>query len=264
MNYCHTFHSFYWILMLVAFFGCSNDNEKLLSELTSHTWALKSENNQPVHYDNTIVLDFHNDYSFTIAEMHEDIGSFARKWIESDAGNHFTLRGNFLKLVSKNDYKYSRKSRAQILHLDCDSLVVEIFSYHVGGIDQMNLRKTIRQTYVNSDNNNPKFAGTWQIIESSNQTLLNVGLHFYNDNLYDFFQLKNGEWKLRNNNNGSWFSYGNVICLNFAEDESPFSKRQTSLCFQFSIEKESDAEEYMYWTYENPSMVVHYKLKKVV
>lgn len=222
------------ILLVCLLSACSADRYE--KDLIG-TWALETQNGQKADVNNFLVLQFMEDGTMTLSKMYGPDHSYKSRWIVSDATNRYELKGRrlYVEGITGNGLRF--KQKAYIRHLDSLHLYKRVIEYHMGSIDQVATRGNYEQVFHKVDVNYPKPIGLWELVSLNGKSFTGFRFHFKEDGTYDLLMDINGQWEMKQDNNGTWFSYGEVLCTNFFNDifKEGLSYENISQCYRFEI-----------------------------
>ncbi|MBO5835071.1 MAG: hypothetical protein J6R12_03440 [Bacteroidales bacterium] len=227
------------IVMLVCLLSaCSSD--RYAKDIVG-SWVLEQQNDESVDCDHIIILEFHEDGSMNLAKIYSSGHNYKTKWIESARVNRYEMNGRRLHVKGRTGNGLDFKQEAYIKQLDSLHLCKKVHEYHVGTIDQTIANGHYDQVYHRLDRDYPKPSGMWELVSLNGKRFSGFRFEFKENGTYDLWIDINGRWELKNDNNGTWFTYGNILCTNYFNDifKEELSYENVSHCYRYSINDKS-------------------------
>lgn len=234
-----------FLLILLVFFtltfpSCLHKEGK---EQLTGIWLLQESENEPVSPRHAMVLEFLPDGKLTVARISENGPGYSSKWIEYSQTGSWRLFGRRLTLKGRFDYINQLTAKATLDQLDADSMSYTLRGHKTSQLDQMSWRKPFQRKFVKAARSDSLFYGSWDMISLTGHQI-DYRFTFNEDHTYYFFQNLDGSWQNIKDYQGSWYAYGNLICINHHFDLFDIERfyEPTVQCFYFS-RQEDDGDE---------------------
>lgn len=226
-------------LFVLAFSSCHKQEEK--SRLTG-LWLLCQSEDEPVSPYHSMVLEFFPDGESTVAQVSENDPGFSSKWIEYHKTGSWRLKGQRLTLKGRFNHTNLLTAKARLNRLEDDTLVYTVKKYKTSQIDQMTWRKPFQRKFIRVSRSDSLFIGSWEVV-SSIVPQLGYRFVFKDDHTYEFYQQLDGNWHNLKDYQGSWYAYGNLVCINHHFDlfDSDRFYEPTVQCYYFHWEPGDEA-----------------------
>lgn len=221
-------------LLVCMLSACSSD--RYAQDLIG-TWVLELQDAEAPDCDHLVIMEFRENGEMSMSKMYTSGHSYSSKWIESNKNNYYILNGRNLYINGDTGNGLRMIQESYIKHIDSLHFYQTIKEYNLGGIDQIATKGRFNQVFHKLDTLYPKPLGLWEVVSLNNKIFNGFRFEFKEDGTYDFWIDVNGQWELKNDNNGTWFSYGNILCTNYFNDlfDESLSYENVSDCYRYSI-----------------------------
>lgn len=201
------------------------------------TWVLELHNSEAPDCDHIVILEFREKGDMSMSKMYTSGHSYSSKWIESNHNNYYILNGRRLYINGDTGNGLRMIQESYIKHIDSLHFYQRINEHDLGGIDQTATKGHYTEVFHKLDTNYPKPLGLWEVISLNGKAFKGFRFEFNENGTYNFWIDVNGRWELKNDNNGTWFSYGDILCTNYFNDifNESLSYENVSDCYRYCI-----------------------------
>lgn len=257
----------YFLLALLAmalFSGCKKDNkepdpEPNFSDLVIGKWINTHVDGTPVLTDESFYLYLRSDYVQIFASMNV-IDEQNKIWVEDDNCT-YSVSDKVITVNSSESSPYSKHLEILVSDISQTSMTYTVQKFIQNGVETID-NKTYKFQRITTDLK-PQLLGVWQGRETTEGA---VSAHdcyweYFADGTYNYyyFDEEANMYVNKEDNNGAYFVYGNLLASNFMNSIIVGEEGQYSECWNFSFEGDN-----MYWTgLRDGGIVKSFSMKKV-
>jgi hypothetical protein len=245
-------------LPALLFGGCTNDEETNYAELIKGTWVNTLVNEQPVLTDAAYVMEFKSDNTELYATGYQ-LDKNNKSWRVS-SNYTYNIKGNLVYIDGTDVLGDSYHMVLKILSLKQEILTSSVQTFILNGEAITNTNTYSCQKV--SDDYSDEFTGIWYgrcTTEGSADSLYHYW-EYFDDGTYNYYyQDENSNWIKKEDNEGHYFLYGNLMASNYSHDLLSGGSGLAYECWNFTID-----ENKMVWTgLRENNITITYEMEKV-
>ncbi|NLO69889.1 MAG: hypothetical protein GX102_02840 [Porphyromonadaceae bacterium] len=249
---------FSFALPALLFGGCTKDEEPNYAELLKGTWVNTLVNEQPVLTDATYVMEFKSDNTELYATGYQ-LDENNKSWRVS-SNYTYNINGNLVYIDGTDVLGDSYRMVLKILSLKQEILTSSVQTFILNGEAITNTNTYSSQKV--SDDYSDEFTGIWYgrcTTEGSPDSLYHYW-EYFDDGTYNYYyQYENSNWIKKEDNEGHYFLYGNLMASNYSHDLLSGGTGLAYECWNFTIDGNK-----MIWTgLRENNITITYEMEKV-
>ncbi|MFA6894742.1 MAG: hypothetical protein WCQ46_03175 [Bacteroidales bacterium] len=250
---------FLCFFLLVMLTSCEKEIAQNQSQFIGK-WVNKTVDSREIFTNDAFVMDFRDDGVQMYASGYT-INDNDKAWMEG-SGYSYYVNGNIIYIAGQSVLGSVFEIQLNIMELNEEEMIYTVGKMIIDDTSFEDSSVYVVKKVTSEDNNN-KIIGLWQghCISSGSADTEDHRWEYFVDGTYNYYIYDDGEWTTKQDNEGTYFVYGNLFASNWTNDYVSGTTGRNFECWDISINVSGT---FMQWSgYRLDGTTVVYEMEKI-